>query len=279
MFELEVHEILRRLSCVIEIEPELSGGRTVDFRVIAKTEEFYIEATVCGIGQGALHSNENEQDAVEKLRKHLKRLHSDLILSAKGELKRSLSKEVVKPFQDLLDRYTPEEVHDVYKVHGLRGELQLSTEFREGDWVLKGRLRPAFATSSTGKVLGPARTEYIDGVEPITTALKKKAKNWKEGRIKDHIFLIAINVCHLDSLSDDPEQAIFDPGRPSSEEGKFREDLSCVDGVIVFYNATLGNERNAPVRLYKNGDRNIPECLEFLLQEQRLGDLLGIGTQ
>ena len=103
--------------------------------------------------------------------------------------------------------------------------------------------------------------------------------NWKEGKIKDHIFLIAINVCHLDSLSDDPEQAIFDPGRPSSEEGKFREDLSCVDGVIVFYNATLGNERSAPVRLYKNGDRAIPECLEFLLQEPRLGDLLGIGTQ
>ena len=110
-------------------------------------------------------------------------------------------------------------------------------------------------------------------------ALEKKVKNWKEGKIKDRVFLIAINVCHPDSFSDDPEQAIFGPGRPSDEEGIFREDLSCVDGVIVFYQATLGNECSAPVRLYKNGNRNLPECLQFLLQEQRLGDLLGIGTQ
>ena len=91
--------------------------------------------------------------------------------------------------------------------------------------------------------------------------------------------MIAINVCHSDSFSDDPERAIFGLGRPSGEEGNFREDLSCVDGVLVFYNATLGNERSALVRLYKNGDRNIPECLECLLQEQRLGDLLGLSAQ
>lgn len=280
MFELEVHEIFRRLGCVIEIEPELPGGGTIDFHVADISQEFYVEATVCGIGQGALHSNENEYDAVEKLRKHLKRLHSNLRLSAKGELKKSLGKEFIKQFQDLLDTHSPEEVRNIHKEHSSKlGSWLLSTEFREGDWVLEGRLRPAFASSGTGKVLGPARTEYIDGVEPITTALKKKVKDWKERKIKDHIFLIGINVCHSDSFSDDPEQAIFSPGIPSGVEGNFREYLSCVDGVIVFYNATLGNERSAPVRLYKNGDRNIPECLEFLLQEQRLGDLLGIGTQ
>ena len=281
MFELEVHEIFRRLGCVIEMEPELPGGGTVDFRVIDKTEEFYIEATVCGIGQGALRSNENEYDAVEKLRRHLKKtLHSDLRLSAKGELKKSLGREFVKQFQDLLDRYTPEEVLNIHREHGsLWAPSLLSTEFSAGDWVLKGELRPAFASSGSGKVLSPMRTEYVDGAEPITTALKRKWKNWKERKIKDGVFLIAINVCHSDSFSDDPEQAIFGPGRPSGEEGNFREDLSCVDGVIVFYNATLGNERSAPVRLYKNGQRDIPKCLSFLLQEQRLGNLLGIGTQ
>ena len=280
MFELEVHEILRRLGCDIEIEPELPGGGTVDFRVIDKSQEFYVEATVCGIGRGALHSNENEQDAVEKLRKHLKRLHSDLRLSAKGALKKSLGRDFVKQFQDLLDKHTPSEVRNMHREHGsLWAPSLLSTEFSEGNWVLKGELRPAFASSGAGKVLGPARTEYVDGAEPITTALEQKVKNWKELMIKDRVFLIAINVCHSDSFSDDPEQAIFGAGRSGGDEGNFRKDLSGVDGVIVFYNATLGNERNAPVRLYKNGDRAIPECLEFLLQEQRLGDLLGIGTQ
>ena len=280
MFELEVHEIFRRLGCDIEIEPELPGGGTVDFRVIDKSQEFYVEATVCGIGRGALHSNENEQDAVEKLRKHLKRLHSDLRLSAKGELKKSLGRDFVKQFQDLLDKHTPSEVRHMHREHGsLWAPSLLSTEFSEGNWVLKGELRPAFASSGAGKVLGPARTEYVDGAQPITTALEQKVKNWKELMIKDRVFLIAINVCHSDSFSDDPEQAIFGLGRSDDGEGDFREYLSCVNGVIVFYKATLGNECGAPVRLYKNGNKNIPKGLQFLLQEQRLGDLLGIGTQ
>ncbi len=281
MFELEVHEIFRRLGCVIEIEPKLPSGGTVDFRVIDKTEEFYMEATVCGIGQGALHSNENEHDAVEKLRKHLKKpLHSDLILSAKGELKKSLGREFVKQFQDLLDKHTQEEVRNIHREHGsLWAPSLLSTEFSEGTWILKGKLRPAFASSGAGKILGPARTEYIDGTEPITTALKRKVKNWKERKVKDRVFLIAINVCHSDAFSDDSEQAIFGRMRSAERGENFLDYLSCINGVIVFYNATLGNERSAPVWLYQNGKKNIPECLQFLLQEQRLGELLGIGTQ
>ena len=281
IFELEIHEILRRLGCIIEIEPELSSGGTVDFHVIDKAQEFYIEATVCGIGQGALHSNENEQDAVEKLRKHLKKpLHSNLWLSAKGELKRSLGKEVVKPFQNLLDKHSPEEVQNIHRQYGPQlGSWLLSTEFSKDDWVIKGSLSPAVDSSGIGQVWGASRGGCIDGIESIITALKKKVKNWKEGKIKGRAFLIAINVCHSDSFSDDPKQAIFGPGRLGDEEGNFESYLSCVDGVIVFYKATLGNERCAPVRLYKNGNRDIPECLRFLLQEQRLGDLLGIGAK
>lgn len=280
MFELEVHEILRRLGCMMEWEPELPGSGTVEFRAIDKNQEFYVEATVCGIGQGGLHSNENEHDAVEKLRKQLERLHSDLRLSAKGELKKSLGKEVVKPFQRLLDTHTREEVRNIHREHSSLWSPSLpSTEFSEGDWVLRGELRPAFAPNGVGKVLGPARTEYVDGATPITTALKQKVKNWKKGGIKDRDFLIAINVCHSDAFSDDPEQAIFGRTRSAERNENFLEDLSCVNGVIVFYMATLGNERSAPVRLYQNGKKNIPECLQFLLQEQRLGDLLGIGTQ
>lgn len=280
MFELEVHEILRRRGCMMEWEPELPGGGTVEFRVIDKNQEFYVEATVCGIGQGALHSNENEHDAVEKLRKHLKRLHSDLRLSAKGELKKSLGKEFVKQFQDLLDTHPLEEVQNVHREHGSLWALSLlSTEFHEGDWVLKGELRPAVASNGVGKVLGPARTEYVDGATPITTALKQKVKNWKRGGLKDRDFLIAINVCHSDAFSDDPEQAIFDRMRSAERDENFPEYLSCVNGVLILYQATLGNERSAPVRLYQNGQKNIPECLQFLLQEKRLGDLLGIGAQ
>ncbi len=282
MFELEIHEILRRLGCVIEIEPDLPGSNgKVDFQVIDKAQEFYIEATVCGLGQGVLHSTENEHDAIEKLRRHLKKpLHSNLCLEAEGELKKSLGKEFVKQFQDLLDKHTPEEVGNIHRQYGLQlGSWLLSTEFSEGNWVAKGWLSPAISSSGAGQVWGPARSGSVAAIESIITALKKKVKNWKEGKIKDRIFLIAINVCHSDSFSDDPKQAIFGLGRSNDEKSNFESYLSCVDGVIVFYKATLGNECSAPVRLYQNGKRNIPECLQFLLQEQRLGDLLGIGTQ
>ncbi len=268
MFELEVHEILRRRGCMMEWEPELPGSGTVEFRVIDKNQEFYVEATVCGIGRGALHSNDNEHDAVARLHKQLERLHSDLRLSAKGELKRSLGKEVVKPFQQLLDTHTPDEVRNVHREHGsLWAYSLLSTEFSEGDWILKGELRPAFASNGAGKVLGPARTEYVDGATAITTALKQKVRNWKKGGIQDRDFLIAINVCHSDAFSDDPEQAIFGRTRSSERDENFLECLSCVNGVLVFYQATLGNKRSAPVWLYQNGKKNIPECLQFLLQE------------
>ena len=282
MFELEIHEILRRLGCVIEIEPELPGSnRKVDFQVIDKAQEFYIETTVCGIGQGALRSNDNEHDAIEKLRRHLKKpLHSNLWVSATGELKQSLGQKFVKQFQGLLDEHPQEEVLKRHREYGSQlGSWLLSIEFRAGNWVLEGRLKPAIASSGAGQVWGPERGGPVDGVTPITMALKKKVKNWRERRIKDRVFLIAINVCHSDSFPDDPERAIFGHGRTGNGEDDFREYLSCVNGLLVFYHATLGNERSAPVRLYRNGNRDIPECLQFLLQEQRLGDLLGLSAQ
>ena len=110
--------------------------------------------------------------------------------------------------------------------------------------------------------------------------LEEKVKNWEEGKIQDHIFLIAINVCHSDSFSDDLEQAIFGhPEFAGDAEENFLEYLSCVNGVIVFRNARCVMSATPQVRLYKNGKRIILGCLRFLLQERRLGDLLGIGTQ
>jgi len=57
--------------------------------------------------------------------------------------------------------------------------------------------------------------------------------------------------------------------------GKFTDDLSPVSGVIVFGNATLGQEKGAPVQLYENIGKSIPHCFEFLGQEKRLGELIG----
>ena len=89
-----------------------------------------------------------------------------------------------------------------------------------------------------------------------------------------------MSCCNANFSSDDHDLQVVDTPIPMTIYGSFLYFPEQVaGGVIVFYMATLGNERSAPVRLYKNGKKNIPECLRFLLEEQRLGDLLGIGAQ
>ncbi len=49
-----------------------------------------------------------------------------------------------------------------------------------------------------------------------------------------------------------------------------------INGVLVFNNATLGNERTAHVNLYRNGQELIPDSLESLLHGCNLGSLIGL---
>ena len=97
LFELEVYGILTRICCAVEIEPTIpnSTGET-EFRANCNCYEFNVEATECGIGKGELHSNENEYDFVKKLRNDLKPMHSDLWLSANGELRKNLGRKYVQ---------------------------------------------------------------------------------------------------------------------------------------------------------------------------------------
>ena len=285
-FELQVSAILRRLNCSIEVEPDLlSSNGTVDFCARNGEDRFYVEATVCGVGRGILSSNSNEEDVVRKIRDNLGELHSNLHLSTEGELCRTLPKQrVVKPFQELLQKHTPEQVRCLFSESGLEiARRYLSTEIREGGWVLEGYLAPPTAPDGLGSVWGPAKGGAVDGSGPLAKALAKKAEDWGKKSLKGEIFVVAINVCHSDfswyeNDTIDIREALFvNPGR-EGQCGDFRGELRHVNGVIVFGNAVLGNEFGARVRLFKNGNTKIPECLHFLLEERKLGYLLGIAS-
>ena len=77
--------------------------------------------------------------------------------------------------------------------------------------------------------------------------------------------LIAVNICHFEYFWGDEEGIIHNA---------FFKSLSRVSRVIVFGNATLGNENSAPVKLYKNPNKDIPGCLQFLERETTSGGLL-----
>lgn len=284
LFEMQVHRILRRLDFSVEIEADFPGTRQkIDFLARSKEgKSVYVEATICGFGQGKLSENSNEHDAVEKIRKNIPSLHSHIWLEAEGTLRKTLGeKRVVKPVRELLKKYPLDEVRRIHsKLGWVQARRAMSAEIREGDWVLKVSLDPPFNPSSSGQVWGAARSGAVDGSTPLFKAVNEKAKKWKNADFKGRPFLVAVNVCHseFDGHEDDINRALFEYIGLVERSGNFRKSLSCVSGVIVFNNVVLGNVIGARVRLFRNGDTHIPESLHFLFEEQKLGDLLGVQS-
>ena len=280
-FELQVFAMLRLLGDDVEVHPDFAGtDGTVDFRVAHGESSFYVEATVCGFNRGALRSNANEEDAVRKIRENLHTPHSDIWLSAEGELSKTLSRSrVIEPFWELLKKYTADEVRQRLLVYGLaHAEQHLSISIEEGNWRLEGFLAPPIASNGQGQVFGPSRSGTADGAEPLQRALAKKVDDWKEKRLVNEAFVIAVSACHSEFFWGDERSAIFGNRDLASDENTSFTSWSKVNGVIVFDHAVLGAERGSRVKLYRNGSMPIPDCLEFLVCEKALGELLGLDS-
>ena len=289
LFEMQLHSILRRLNFLVEIEGEFVGTRQkIDFlarSVDRENQSVYVEATVCGFGQGNLSGNSNEDDVVEKIKRNIQFPHSDIWLEAEGPLLKTLgAKRVVEPFRKLLESYTPGKVWQIYSRWGRYQSWRFpSTEISEGAWILKGTLKPPLNRSSRGQIWGPSRGGAVDGSIPLSNALRKKAEEWKRLDFRGTPFLIAVNACHTEFFwstgdTSDIRRALFKDLDAVKQSENFHASLSCVSGVMMFNHAVLGNEMSAKVQLFQNGNVNIPDRLHFLFAEQKLGDLLGIGS-
>ena len=275
-FELQVYSVLRRLGCGVEVHPDFAGTQgTVDFGVTHGEESFYVEARVCGIEQGILRPNANEEDAVRKIREAIHCPHSDVWMDAEGELLKTLGKNrLVDPVQDLLDSCSPEAVpslKEVYSWHTPRTSIQ------EGDWKLDIFLARPIASDGKGQMRGPGRGGPVDAALPISRALQKKVKDWTDKKRDDATFIIAVNICHSEFCAGDELKAIYGQSDPIIGQDSFYQSLSRAAGVIVIGNATLGAERSAPVRMYENPNRGTPGCLRFLRKETSFGGLIGLA--
>ena len=274
-FELQVYSSLLRLGCDVAVHPGFAGTHgTVDFGVTHGEDCFYVEATVCGMGQGSLRSNANEEDAARKIRQGIRCPHSDVWLAAEGDLLKTLGKSrLVVPVQELLDSCSPDAVLGLDEVPAWR---RPQTSIQEGNWKLDIFLARPIASDRKGQVHGPVRGGSADGVSPIVKALRKKAEDWTDKNRDDATFVIAVNVCHSEYWSDDELMAIYGKSDPVVGQDRFSGYLSRVAGVIVIGNATLGAERGAKLRLHTNPGRSTPECLRPLQKETSLGELVGL---
>ena len=274
-FELQVYSSLLRVGCNVAVHPSFEGTRgKVDFGVTHGEDSFYVEATVCGMGQGSLRSNTNEVDAARKIGQAIRCPHSDVWLDAEGELPKTLGENcLVDPVQKLLDSCSPDAVPGLGEVPAWR---RPHTSIQEGDWKLNIFLTRPIASDGKGRVHGPSRGGTVDGASPIVKALRKKAKDWADKNRGDATFVIAVNVCHSECWPGDELMAIYGKSDPVFGQDRFCGYLSRVAGVIVFGNATLGAESEAKVPMHANPDRSIPKCLRPLQQEASLGELIGL---
>ena len=198
-FELIVHRMLKKLGLSVEIEREIPGtDQKIDFFVYPplgdNERSVYLEATVAGFGKGQLSSNWNEHDTVEKLRQYFPSPHSDIWLRAEGVLHRTLGrKDIVRPFQELLERYGPEEVRQLHSTG--RQRKKPHREIKDGSWVLTGYLDPPRSSSGVGQVFGPARSGAGDGSKAIRDALLEKARDWRNVDLQGISLLVAVNGC------------------------------------------------------------------------------------
>lgn len=280
LFEMQVHSILRRMGCSVAIEPDFPGTRNkIDFlaKDVRNDEAFYVEATVSGLGKSYLDEGPNEYDVVEKVRKAFPNPPVNIRLARKkGTLRKTLgANQVVQPIRELLKAHTVSEIEEAYRLYGCAGCP--STEINEDDWILKVRLIPL--RSPKGYITGLTRGGGMDGKRHLVNSLCRKAKHWKDAEFRGMPFLVAVNAASSEFSWDDIPPTLFDidPARDIKNTGTFRESLTCLNGVIVFHNAVLGNEIGARVQLFRNGPAPIPTCLQFLLDERGMGNLLGIG--
>ena len=284
-FEMQLYRMLIRLGLDVEIEGDLPRTKKkIDFRVQNDRQSCFIEATVCGFGQGEFSDTDQEYDAITKLKKGLPNPHLDIWLKAEGHLKKHLSKsEIISPFKELLDRFTREEFEENSKLPWFYPEYILfeekcKTEIRVGGWTLKGSLALP-CSESGGQIHLPSRGGPTDSSGPLLRSVQAKARHWS-GTDLGQPFIVAINNCHSEFHWDSDDASIKralmgDPD--AADHAIFQSGLHRISGVIVVGNACMGAEKMAPVKLFRNGNKEIPDFLHFLEEKQTFGDLLGLS--
>lgn len=283
LFEMQLYRMLKRLGLVVEIEGELLGTKKkIDFHVQNDRHSCFIEATVCGFGQGDFSHTDQEYDAITKLRQGIPNPHLNIRLEAEGSLKKTLSKnEIVKPFKELLERFTREEFEWMernyvwYDPRYISFQEKCETEIKVGDWTLKGILELPFPQCE-GQIYGPCRGGAMDTSGPLLRSVQAKAKHWG-GIDLGKPFIIAVNNCHCEFHWDSDDASIKcalmgDPD--AADHAIFQPALHRISGVIVVGKAYMGAERGARIKLFRNGSKEIPDFLHFLEEKQTFGNLL-----
>ena len=294
LFEMQLYRMLKRLGLAVEIEGELPGTeKRVDFRVQDGDQSCFLEATVCGFGQGIFSDTDQEYDAIRKLQKRLPDPHLDIWLEAEGHLQRTLRRaeitEIISRIKKHLEFFPREWLAQrgirfqkvnrwTVRTAGIQAtEEECTAEYRDSDnWTLKWTLALPLP-GRRGQVRLPSRSGAPDRFGPLLEAMRKKAKDWS-GIDLGHPLVLAVNNCHSE-FEWDPHgiRCALANDDDATDHSGFPPAFHRISGVVVVGNACMGAEMRAPVKLFRNGNKEIPRFLHSLEEERAFGELLGLS--
>ena len=203
LFELVLNGLFIELGCEVDLCDLDPSQRRPDFSINHAGKRCYVEATVVDPIKGTLDFNDNEKDVIGKL-DSLSGQGFGLNVDTEGTLTRLLPKsDVIKPFQDLIDRCEPSDV----PLSGLSSRSRTGpvAKISDGNWQLTGRL---FAIDSDRFVhVQSGEAKWVRPEKPIERRLTEKAKRYGE---LDAPLVVALNARDLVfSIRDDALDALF----------------------------------------------------------------------
>ena len=182
LFELFLHELITRLGCTVNVHPEVTGSdNRPDFLVCHGSKRVYLEATAVGQRDGPFTPNNNEQDAIDKLRT-LCSPNFNLRIEMVGTLSRTLGRRHLVPrFAELLARHDPDTVLKLTDTGGL--DSAPSAKYEADEWSIEAWLLPISSRSrrndQTRRItVMPRRAKRTDSVQPVRNAAKKKSTKY-----------------------------------------------------------------------------------------------------
>lgn len=279
-FELVLHRMLTQFNCCFTYSPE----GLADYCLPENNRSFFLEATVCGARERYFGLFSNERNLLNEAGRIIGPIKANIWLHVTASTDQRLGAEDAKQLADqcmpLLDRLPKlsKRISAWRYVASLLETEQHSIQFASRGWEVRACVTTIREQDAEGNVfLWPGNAE--GAVDPIRKALSKKRRNWRRKGNTGQPFLIAINICHPHALTGDAEEALLGVGRDQHQGSSpsLASFLDGVNGVIVFSQALPDNLSQSTVRLFRNGGKEIPAKLEFLLRERRIGNLLGGG--
>lgn len=191
-WEMLLHEAFGNIGCRLEVDPDIGGGRTPDFRVEWNRQSFLVEATVLLEPATEQRSDARRATLLDSLAGlETTDFWVDIEIEAEGEVEPS-GRRFAAQIQEWLDRLKVETIEAGPDVLGNKG---IARAFEDRGWELVVRAlvrgeRSRYLTR--GFHMGPARGRLVNDHLAITDDLKKKISKYRP--LAEPLILAVLNT-------------------------------------------------------------------------------------